>query len=212
MKCPHCLENFHEKWDEGNFGSDETSFWSSRYCICPSCRRIVIQLMEQKNGTSRVILRWAYPKGISRSPIPEEVDDPVVVSDYQEACLVLADSSKASAALSRRCLQRILREKAKVQPADLSDEIQEVIDTNKLPTDLADNLDYIRNVGNFAAHPIKSKNSGEVVDVEPGEAEWNLDVLEELIDFYFVRPARAKKKREALNSKLKDAGKPELPI
>jgi hypothetical protein len=46
--------------------------------------------------------------------------------------------------------------------------------------------------------------------VELGEAEWNLDVLESLFDFYFVQPARAKAKRDALNKKLADAGKPPL--
>jgi len=68
----------------------------------------------------------------------------------------------------------------------------------------------VRQIGNFAAHPIKSTSSGEIVDVEPGEAEWNLDVLEGLFDFYFVGPAESKKKREALDKKLKDAGKPSL--
>ncbi len=65
-------------------------------------------------------------------------------------------------------------------------------------------------IGAFAAHPIKSKASGEIIDVEPGEAEWNLDVLESLFDFYFTQPALLKKKREALNTKLKEAGKPEM--
>ena len=153
---------------------------------------------------------FVYPKAIARNPVPPEVDDQSLVADYKEACLVLADSAKASAALSRRCLQHILREKASVKHADLSAEIDEVIASGKLPADLADHLDSVRVVGNFAAHPIKSKSSGEVMDVEPGEAEWNLDVVEELMDFYFVRPARAQKKKEALNEKLREAGKPEL--
>jgi hypothetical protein len=41
--------------------------------------------------------------------------------------------------------------------------------------------------------------------VEPGEAEWTLDVLEILFDFYFVQPARLKAKRDALNKKLAEA-------
>jgi hypothetical protein len=65
----------------------------------------------------------------------------------------------------------------------------------------------MRNIGNFAAHPNKSKSSGEVVPVELHEAEWNLDVLESLFDFYFVQPARAKARRDALNKKLADTGK-----
>lgn len=151
-----------------------------------------------------------YPKSISRSPLPPEVDDKQVVSDYTEASLILADSPKASSALSRRCLQHILQEKALVKKSDLSSEIQEVLDSNILPSDIAENLDAVRNIGNFAAHPMKSTSSGEIVDVEPHEAEWNLEVLEQLIDFYFVRPAISQKKRDALNKKLADAGKPPL--
>ena len=46
------------------------------------------------------------------------------------------------------------------------------------------------------------------MDVEPGEAEWNLDVLEVLFDFYFVAPDRTKARRNALDKKLADIGKP----
>jgi hypothetical protein len=131
-------------------------------------------------------------------------------NDYIEACLVFADSTKASAALSRRCLQYILREKAGVKKSDLSKEIQEVLDSKSLPSDLADAIDAIRNIGNFAAHPLKSTNTGLILDVEPGEAEWTLDVLEQLFDFYFVRPAQLAAKRAALNQKLAEAGKPTM--
>jgi hypothetical protein len=57
---------------------------------------------------------------------------------------------------------------------------------------------------------MKYKHTGIVVDVEPGEAEWNLAVLEALFDFYFGQPETSKRKREALNEKLKLVGKPEL--
>jgi hypothetical protein len=60
------------------------------------------------------------------------------------------------------------------------------------------------------SHPTKSTSSGEVVPVEAGEAEWNLDVVEALFDFYFVQPHLLHKKRDALNAKLKDAGKPPM--
>lgn len=168
---------------------------------------MIIQLFWGRNESCR---RIVHPKSTSRSPIPVEVDDEMVKSDYIEACLVLTDSPKASAALSRRALQHILREKLNVKHQDLSKEIQEAIDGNLLPAELSENLDVIRNIGNFAAHPLKSKSSGEVVDVEPGEAEWNLEVLEDLIEYTFVRPARAKAKIEKLNEKLRDTGKPEI--
>jgi hypothetical protein len=144
---------------------------------------------------------------MSRTPLGSEVPSEFA-EDYKEACMVLPDSPKASAALSRRCLQHLLREKSRVKPGNLADEIQQVIDSGKLPSHLAESLDAIRNIGNFAAHPIKSKSTGEILEVEPGEAEWNLDVLESLFDFYFTQPAQLKAKRDALNAKLKEAGKP----
>jgi hypothetical protein len=107
-------------------------------------------------------------------------------------------------------LQDILREKAGVKPSNLDSEIQEVIDAGKTPSWLTDNLDAVRVVGNFAAHPIKSTNTGEVVDVEPGEAAFLLDVLEAAFDFYFVQPEKAREHRNALNAKLAEAGKPSL--
>jgi hypothetical protein len=150
-----------------------------------------------------------WPKGVSRAPVPQEVP-PGIVEDYKEACLVLSDSPKASAALSRRCLQNLLRLAGGVKPGDLSVEIQQVLDNGHLPPAIADNIDAVRNIGNFATHPNKSKSTGEVLPVEPDEAEWNLDVLESLFDFYFVQTARAKAKRDALNKKLQDAGKPPI--
>ncbi len=76
--------------------------------------------------------------------------------------------------------------------------------------ELAHNVDAIRHVGNFAAHPMKSTTSGSIVDVEDGEAEWLLDVLEELFDYYYVAPVKAAARRTALNAKLAAMGKPQL--
>jgi hypothetical protein len=104
----------------------------------------------------------------------------------------------------------MLREHGGVKSSDLASEIEQVLKSGKLPTHLAESLDAVRNTGNFAAHPIKSKSTGEIVPVEPGEAEWNLDVLDAFFDFYFVQPAILKRKREALNKKLADAGKPPM--
>jgi hypothetical protein len=89
---------------------------------------------------------------------------------------------------------------------NLSNAIDDALSSHP-PTHIAENLDAIRNIGNFAAHPQKSKNSGEILPVEPHEAEWNLDVLEMLFDFYYVQPAKSAARREALNQKLEEAGK-----
>jgi hypothetical protein len=141
--------------------------------------------------------------------VPYEVNENIA-KDYIEAGLVLNDSPKASAALSRRCLQNLLLDKAGVAKGDLSKQIQTVIDSGKLPSHLSDDIDAIRNIGNFAAHPNKSLSSGEILEVEPHEAEWNLEVLEALFDFYYVVPERAKARKAALNAKLTDSGKPPM--
>jgi Domain of unknown function (DUF4145) len=167
----------------------------------------IVHLQAQAQGRRTAFL--AYPQKSPPRPVPSEVPDPYK-RDFVEACNVLDDSSKASAALSRRNLQAILRDKAGTKSRDLADQIEEVIKSGAIPAHLQDGLHAVRNIGNFAAHEIKSKVTGAIVDVEPGEAEWNLDVLESLFDFYFVQPAIAAKRKAELNKKLKEAGKPEI--
>ena len=210
MKCPHCLNGMHSHKDIIKLGSDKDGLWRAKIENCPECIKSII-VIEQHPSNSDVILKriHAYPKGVSRSPVSEDVPDQFA-NNYKEACIVLSDSPKASAALSRRCLQNLLREKAGVKPGNLAHEIQQVLDSNQLPSWLSESIDVVRNTGNFAAHPMKSTNSGEILDVEPGEAEWNLDVLESLFDFYFVQPEILKKKQAELNKKLSDAGKPPM--
>ncbi|MFP3708167.1 DUF4145 domain-containing protein [Paraburkholderia sp. SIMBA_009] len=132
-----------------------------------------------------------------------------IAEDYREAGVVLEASPKASAALSRRCLQTVLREHGFTQ-YNLAEAIQAVIDSGRLPSAVADNIDAIRNIGNFAAHPMKDTSSGQILPVEPHEAEWNLDVLEELFDCFYVQPEKAREKRAALDAKLAAAGKPPM--
>lgn len=127
-----------------------------------------------------------------------------------EACAVLPLSSKASAALSRRILQDILREHFSIKHSSLANEIEDFIGLKDVPSYLSQAVDAIRNIGNFAAHPLKDTNTGEIVDVEPGEAEWLLDVIESLFDFTFVQPTRLEQRRKSLNEKLKALGKPPM--
>ncbi|MCC6611179.1 MAG: DUF4145 domain-containing protein [Burkholderiales bacterium] len=214
-RCPHCLTSVHTtatEIDLGDVGRDargDVYRWLITHYACPRCREAVFHLT--RIGPYISPRTWmVYPKGVSRPKAPPEVTNTEISEDYDEACLVLADSAKASAGLSRRCLQHVLADAKLSAKRDLNDAIEEALASNRLPTHIAENLDAVRAIGNFAAHPIKSKHSGEVVPVEPGEAEWNLDVLESLFDFLYVEPARSKKKREALDKKLAEAGKPPL--
>ena len=222
MKCPHCLVTFHDDWTYWSHpvGSDT---WEQLYkdctgvfafitTLCPACERIIcaVEVIRTPRLASSKPFRFiVYPKAAAR-PVPPEVE-PAFTDDFKEACLVIGDSEKASAALSRRCLQKLLIEKAGAkEKANLDSQIQVVIDSGKLPSHLTEAIDAIRNIGNFAAHPIKITQTGEVIDVEPGEAEWLLDTLEGLFDFYFVQPAILERKRDALNKKLEEAGKSKL--
>jgi hypothetical protein len=207
MKCPHCTTAFHENWNTYQFPTN--SNWIGRHLICPECGQFVLRLEKYHNGKKVLGPFFAYPRTSGRPPVPNEVPEEFA-QDYREACLVFSDSPKASAALSRRLLQHIIREKAGIKEKDLAKEIEKLIDFGKIPSHLSAAVDGVRNIGNFAAHPIKSTNTGEVVDVEPGEAEWLLDTLEGFFDFYFVQPAILQKKRDELNAKLAEAGKPPM--
>ena len=219
MKCPHCLVEFHDNPKDFDLGNDVDGDWGIRKMVCssPNCKRNIFYLINGRwRRTPAGFLvstiekkNLIRPKAANRNPFPPEVPA-MYLEDYNEAVIVLSDSPKASAALSRRCLQLLLRESAGVKPGNLSKEIQEVIESDQLPSHLSESIDAIRNIGNFAAHPSKYNTTGEIVPVEPGEAEWTLDVLEMLFDFYFVQPERTRLKREALNKKLEDMGKPEI--
>lgn len=210
MKCPHCGIAFHPNWQTHSLGQDRIAKFLAEFCTCADCQTGIVKLTARGLFKTHEHTTYiAYPKHAPREPIDASIP-PDFTEDYHEACAVLNDSAKASAALSRRCLQHILREQTKVKHSDLSKEIDELLGRNTLPSHLSEALDAIRNIGNFAAHPIKSTNTGEIVPVEPGEAEWCLDVLEQMFDYYFVGPAKTKAKKDALNQKLQDAGKPPM--
>ena len=221
MKCPHCLTEFHDQVENIDLGNDTNGDWIIQKfkCPTPTCKKSIFFLVNCNAARNQfahfsyvekvISERLVYPKAINRQPPPAEVPEDYK-RDYIEACLVLSDSPMASAALSRRSLQHLLRDKGGFKAKNLADEIQLAIDSNKLPSYIIDSIDAIRNIGNFAAHPQKSTNTGEIIPVEPGEAEWNLDVIEFLFDFYFVQPTLIQKKRAELNKKLSEAGKPNM--
>ncbi|MCA8236610.1 DUF4145 domain-containing protein [Burkholderia cenocepacia] len=182
--------------------------WFVEHMACPACDEPILCLRAEFAGKSAVEKFMAYPKSSGRAPAPSEVPGHIA-EDYREASAVLANSPKASAALSRRCLQAVLRENG-FEHKDLAPAIQAVLDSKSLPSALAENIDAIRNIGNFAAHPLKDTSTGQILPVEPHEAEWNLEVLEGLFDFFYVQPAKAKARRALLDAKLAAAGKPAM--
>jgi len=214
MKCPTCREHFHSNPEHTylcEYGDDERLLASHEFC--PACNQLIVDLTfaeydPNDDGTFRQVRVW--PTSLAERDHPPAIVPDKFKSDYIEACRVLEISPKASAALSRRCIQNLIHNKLNVKKGDLRREIEEVISSGVLPGLVSDQLDAVRVVGNFAAHPIKSTNSGEILDVELAEAEWNLDTVESMFDALFVQPERLKDQKEALNRKLADAGKPPI--
>ncbi len=178
--------------------------------VCPTCRYLILEVTNHTDASGApAAWRMIDPIGISRGPVPTPVPKEIA-EDYVEACNVLSISPKASAALSRRCLQNILRSNG-YRAKQLWQEIDLVLketDTSKaLPTNLRLSIDGIRHFGNFAAHPTEDTATSEIIDVEEGEAEWCLQILEEMFEHFYVRPADTKARQAALEAKLQAAGK-----
>jgi hypothetical protein len=230
--CPYCQKEFHfsssgsfvfndKMVSEGSWVEDtvgpKTIFSGGR---CPSCRGIVVVKLSEVRGEAEKgsvrpefhpaqFVSLVYPRKHSSRPLAVEVPSQYC-ADYDEACLVLSDSPKSSAALSRRLLQRLFHEHFGIKKKDLFQEIDEYIATQTPPSDLADQLHAIRNVGNMAVHPLTESAAGTIVDVEPGEAEWLVELIETLLDHTFVRPVRDATRKTSLNAKLAAIGKPPL--
>ena len=200
-----------------NSAGDDYSGYSVGSQYCPSCENVLVymQFGTVRGGDGELVLSYPdreivlYPQANNVRELPAEVPAPYR-QDLVEARAVLEMSPKASAALSRRLLQRVFREELGIKAKDLSKEIDQFIAARAAPTYLLDAVDAIRQVGNVAAHPLKFEHSGEIADVEEGEAEWTLNVAEALVDFACVQPVRLKQRRDSLNKKLEALGKPQL--
>jgi hypothetical protein len=219
MNCPHCGIAFHVSWRSDTLreptNEDGTS-WISSITRCPACREETIRLIHLPKGArlndnlAPLLDLTVYPRATNRNPTPKEVPADIK-EDYEEASLVLPFSNKASAALSRRCLQALLRDQGYAQ-RDLAQQIDKLLGeqdpTKAIPTALRQTVDAIRNFGNFSAHPVTDQTTLQIIPVEPEEAEWCLEILEEMFDHYYVRPAQAAARKAALDAKLGAAGKP----
>ncbi|MBP7174139.1 MAG: DUF4145 domain-containing protein [Cloacibacterium sp.] len=226
MNCPHCNKAVRFDWRyKGPIKIlDDTKGYYLFYDTCPNCEDSVIYyslcfhkkidnynytILTKKNNDYNIeseILLFPLKREFEFiDSIPEKY-----LEDYNEAKEVITISPKASAALSRRLLQLILRDEYKIKEKSLSQEIGKFILLPGIPSHITDAVDAIRNIGNLAAHPEKESNTGNIVGIEPGEAEWLIEVIEALFDFTFIQPYKLETRRNELNEKLKKIGKPEM--
>jgi hypothetical protein len=136
--------------------------------------------------TRKPIEEWQLrPKSLAK-PFPAYISK-AILDDYKEACLIVSDSPKASATLSRRCLQGIIRDFWKISKPRLIDEIKEL--EGKIDASTWRAIDGVRSVGNIGAHMEKDINL--VVDVDPEEAKTLIGLIEFLLkDWYVARHDR----------------------
>lgn len=120
-----------------------------------------------------------------------------ILEDYREACLIMDRSPKASATMSRRCLQGMIRDFWGVKAGNLGEEIKAIGDRIDPITWKA--IDAVREIGNIGAHMEKDVNL--VIDVEPGEAEALIQLVETLIESWYVE----REERKARMAKVIDA-------
>lgn len=212
-RCPHCNILAHWSWDRyGAFEKDrsENRGTGLKISCCPNCEEYVIVLEEGElnsidfvdNPFKETMLFPQKSHGMATEYIPKNLYE-----EYEEALNVLSISPRASAALTRGLLQRILREQFSIEERTLSKEIEKFIQMEQIPSYLTDTVDAIRNIGNFAAHPSKDLSTGEVVQVEKGEAEWLIEIIEAMFDFAYVQPQKIEKRKFQLNEKLEKIGK-----
>lgn len=216
MTCSHCGIAYFpgiEQSEELTLKSwhHETSF-SIFNSKCPEChepnmylRHVARPDMFDRYSTDYRIWPINNKRHASFPDVPQ-----IYLTDYFEACLVLELSPKASAALSRRCLQSILTNHFRIDKRQLVDQITSAIEQKLVSPLIAEQLNYLREIGNFAVHEIKSTHTKEIIDVEPNEAEWCIEVLEAIFIDVFQAPAEIKKKRSEFDRKITDAGRDPL--
>lgn len=200
-QCPFCGNNStitNHNTSAANFNfNDDNKFdcqlmVSIRSIVCPNqeCREVVLdaafgsaRVIDNNYRISEVFDRWALRPSSLALVFPEYVPAPIR-QDYEEACKIRDLSPKASATLSRRCLQGIIRDFKGIVKKRLVDEIDALKD--QVDPDTWAAIDAVRQIGNIGAHMEKDIN--EIIDVEPDEAQLLIELIETLIkDWYIAR-------------------------
>lgn len=107
--------------------------------------------------------------------------------DYHEACRIVELSPKASATLARRCLQHMIYDFWHITKGRLVDQINAVAEKAEVSAPIKVALHSVRELGNIGAHPEADINT--IVDIEPGEAELIIRVIEMLFVAWYDRRA-----------------------
>lgn len=176
--------------------------WAGIACPNEACRELTLWVSFD-SGTRNThgyyykmetIQHWPLLPASVAKPQPDYVPE-AIRNDYYEACATLRLSPKASATLSRRCLQGLVRDYWEIphsKRGNLGAEISSIKD--RVEPDTWDAIEAIRSVGDIGAHMEKDVNY--VVDVEPDEARLLIELIEMMFaDWYVARHKRQERHR-----------------
>jgi len=211
-RCPYCdhnatIVNANYNTNRFEFNNGNKCEWQVlRYyitvCPNPECGEYTLELslhdhIQTSQGNYTDVdakKRWSLLPASSAKPMPAYVPAPIV-ADYEEACAIKMLSPKASATLSRRCLQGMIRDFHRISKKTLFQEIEALKDKVDPSTWAA--IDAVRQIGNIGAH--MEKEIDIIVDVEPDEAQLLINLIEILIqDWYVVRHQREERLKHVI--------------
>jgi hypothetical protein len=182
-------------------------------CPNPKCQKFTLRITMHEADftqtgpdkiTTQPLETWNLIPPSTAKVFPDYVPQPIR-DDYLEACKIRDLSPKASATLSCRCLQGMIRDFWKITKARLIDEIEALED--KVDAQTWEAIDAARKIGNIGAHMEKDINV--IVDVDPNEAQVLIELIELLVkDWYVVRHDRGERLKNIVKIKdQKDAAK-----
>lgn len=144
-----------------------------QFVKCPYCSKTSYKVFSyDKNCWTNI-----YPNSCTKqfnNAVPNDV-----YKDYSEACAILSASPSASATLSRRCLQKMIRQRWNIELRTLENEIDKIPISNISQLE-RDALHAIRQIGNIGAHPDK------ILEVEPEDAELTIKIIEIFFQKWYV--------------------------
>ena len=215
MKCPSCDVNFNADWDDFLFSRNEVHISTCPVCHLRHVEVYVYDPEDKYTNASTKSIAWKAARAGS-TPVVEVAFDcqgsymvPKIGFDYyktpvtknipasvpkdlerdcMEAHKVLKDSPRSSALLARRILQKVLTDNGHKKPT-LKAQLESLANSKELSSIDIDKLHAVRHLGNISAHYIEKSQT--LLDVEPGEAELCLQIVDELFAHYYVLPAEA---------------------
>lgn len=156
-------------------------------CPNPDCMEVQVEAAfyrryyEAPHYKYELLDFWTLRPNGKAKIFPEYIPQ-AILTDYKEACLIQELSPKASATLSRRCLQGMIRDFWNVKEKNLFEEIKAI--EGKVDAHTWHAIDAIRSIGNIGAH--MEKDIDVIIDVDGDEAGLLISLIETLLSDWYV--------------------------